>query len=68
MSTSRQIRPPPLFLVRATHVTGRDLVTGAPVTHTTTMVRTHNETWAHEIAAKIRECPDYSETWVEKAP
>jgi hypothetical protein len=42
-------------------------VTGAPVTHTTTMVRTHNETWAHEIAAKIRECPDYVETWVEKS-
>jgi hypothetical protein len=66
LTTTRLIRPPPLFLVRATHVTGRDLVTGAPVTHTTTMVRTHNEAWAHEIAAKIRECPDYVETWVEE--
>jgi hypothetical protein len=66
--TSRLSRPPPLFLVRASHVVARDLVTGAPVTHTTTMVCTHNEAWAQEIAAKIRQCPDYIETWVEKSP
>jgi hypothetical protein len=68
LTTTRLCSPPPLFLVRATHVTGRDLVTGAPVTHTTTMVRTHNETWAHEIAAKIRDCSGYTEAWVEKSP